>query len=161
MHDFDRLYRENAEIVCRYLFSLSRDADLAEELTQQTFCEAIHSADKYRGDAAMSTYLCGIAKNLLKKEWLRRSKQPQFSIEEVENTTAQDTAEADALASASKGQLFKRIHLLPEKMREVVYLRLTGELSFREIGEIVGESEIWARVMFYRAKQNLKDGGDT
>ena len=41
MTDFDRAYRENAELVYRYVFSLTRNADLAEEVTQQTFYEAI------------------------------------------------------------------------------------------------------------------------
>ena len=38
-------------------------------------------------------------------------------------------------------------------MRDVLMLRLAGELSFREIGEILGKSENWARVTFYRGKQ--------
>ena len=40
MTDFDRAYRENAELVYRYVFSLTRNADMAEEVTQQTFYEA-------------------------------------------------------------------------------------------------------------------------
>lgn len=40
-------------------------------------------------------------------------------------------------------------------MRDVMMLRLTGELSFKEIGDITGQSENWARVTFYRAKQIL------
>ena len=56
-------------------------------------------------------------------------------------------------------ELFRRIHALPEKTREVVYLRLSGELPFSEIGAILGESETWARVTFYRAKQKLLEGG--
>jgi len=40
-----------------------------------------------------------------------------------------------------------------------MYLRLTGELSFREIGDILSQSETWARVTFYRGKQKvLKEG---
>ena len=62
MTDFDRAYRENAELVYRYVFSLTRNADLAEEVTQQTFYEAIRHPGNYRGEAALSTYLCGIAK---------------------------------------------------------------------------------------------------
>ena len=52
--------------------------------------------------------------------------------------------------------LYRRIHGLPEPMREVVYLRITGELSFAAIGEILGKSENWARVTFYRAKLILQ-----
>ena len=43
-------------------------------------------------------------------------------------------------------------------MIEVMYLRLTGELTFKEIGKILNKSENWARVTFYRGKQKLKGG---
>ena len=39
--------------------------------------------------------------------------------------------------------------------REVIYLRITGELSFKEIGKILNKTENWARVTFFRAKQKL------
>ena len=55
--------------------------------------------------------------------------------------------------------ILARCERLPEKTREVVYLRLSGELPFSEIGAILGESETWARVTFYRAKQKLLEGG--
>ena len=160
MQDFDSIYRENVDIVYRYLFSLSHDADLAEELTQQTFFEAIRTAGKFRGDAALSTYLCAIAKNLLKKELMRESKRPHQTLEEIEGLASRNHTETDAFTAISQNELFQRIHKLPEKMREVIYLRLSGELPFSDIGEIMGESETWARVTFYRAKQKLKEGGD-
>ena len=46
---------------------------------------------------------------------------------------------------------------MDEKSREVVYLRITGNLSFIEIGEVLGKTPNWARVTFYRAKQKLKE----
>ena len=80
MTDFDRAYRENAELVYRYVFSLTRNADLAEEVTQQTFYEAIRHPGNYRGEAALSTYLCGIAGNLMKKEFSRRARENHVPI---------------------------------------------------------------------------------
>ena len=56
-----------------------------------------------------------------------------------------------------KTALYKAIHALPEPMREVVHMRLSGEFSFVEIGEIVGKSENWARTTFYRAKLKLRE----
>ena len=50
------------------------------------------------------------------------------------------------------------LHEIKEPMREVLYLRLMGELSFREIGQIMGQSENWARVTFYRGKTKLIEG---
>ena len=45
-------------------------------------------------------------------------------------------------------QIIKAIHHLEEPMREVMYLRLIGNLSFAQIGEIMEKSENWARVTF-------------
>ena len=42
--------------------------------------------------------------------------------------------------------------------REVMYLRVMGDLSFRQIGEVLGETENWARVTFYRAKEKVRKG---
>lgn len=159
MQDFDRIYQENGDIVYRYLFSITHDADLAEELTQQTFCEAIAHPGKYRGDAALSSYLCGIAKNLAKKEFSRRAKHDHVPLEDVRDGPATASAEEEVSGKLRRRELFQRIHELPEQMREVVYLRLAGELSFREIGAILGKTENWARVTFYRAKQKLMEGG--
>ena len=85
MSDFEQVYRENADIVYRYLFSLSHDRDLSEDLTQQTFCEALRHSGKYRGESAMSTYLCGIAKNLLRREWARQARRRHVPLEEAED----------------------------------------------------------------------------
>lgn len=63
------------------------------------------------------------------------------------------------MANESKVALYQRLQNLDEKTREVMYLRLTGELSFREIGEILSKNETWARVTFYRGKQKLAKEG--
>ena len=159
MTDFDRAYRENAEIVYRYVFSLTRNADLAEEVTQQTFYEALRHPGNYRGDAALSTYLCGIAGNLMKKELARRAKENNVPIEDMADLPGDGSAEAAAMGSLNRQDLFRRIHALPERTREVVYLRAFGGLSFREIGDVLGRTETWARVTFYRGKEALRKGG--
>lgn len=160
MTDFEKLYRENADIVYRYLFSLTHSADLAEELTQQTFCEAIAHPGNYRGEGALSTYLCGIARNLAKKEFARQARHDHVPLEDLWEGPSIPSAEAEVTERQERTALFRRIHSLPEAMREVVYLRLAGELSFGEIGRILDRSETWARVTFYRAKQKLMEGGN-
>ena len=66
--------------------------------------------------------------------------------------------ERQVLAREELLDVLGRLHQLPVNMREVVYLRISGDLSFREIGRIMGKSENWARVNFFRAKELLKDG---
>ena len=49
-HRGEDLYEQHAQLVYRYLFSLCRDADLAEELCQETFCQALRQLGSFRGD---------------------------------------------------------------------------------------------------------------
>ena len=53
--------------------------------------------------------------------------------------------------------LCKEPDLAEEPYKEVFWMRTFGELSFKEIGEIHGKTESWARVTFYRAKQKIKE----
>ena len=69
------------------------------------------------------------------------------------------SAEEGLLAQAGQLELLRQVHSLPEAQREVVYLRAFGGLSFREIGDVMGKTETWARVTFYRGKEKLRNGG--
>ncbi|MEA4815059.1 MAG: sigma factor [Oscillospiraceae bacterium] len=68
MLSMDEVYRTHAQTVYRYLLSLTRDAALAEELTQETFYQAVRSAERFDGSCKVSTWLCAIAKNVLSSE---------------------------------------------------------------------------------------------
>ena len=65
------------------------------------------------------------------------------------------SAEETVLNEMDQQRLLAAIHRLPEPGREIVHLRLLGGLSFRQIGAILSQSETWARVNYYRAKQTL------
>ncbi len=65
--------------------------------------------------------------------------------------------ENTAILNEEKINLYKKLQNLDEKTREVIYLRITGELSFKEIGVILNKTENWARVTFYRGKNKLKE----
>ncbi|MDE7295147.1 MAG: RNA polymerase subunit sigma, partial [Oscillospiraceae bacterium] len=49
----------------------------------------------------------------------------------------------------------KVLHTLDEPYKEVFSLRIFGELSFKEIGELFGKSDGWARTVFFRAKEKI------
>ena len=155
MQDMDRIYRDYAEYVFRYLCALTGNEDLAEELTQETFYQAVKSVNRFDGRSAVSTWLCGIAKNCL-KTWRRKNPPAAELTEEALRETA-PSAESEAISGETKAALYRRLHALQEPYRETLYLRLFAGLSFREIGDIFGKTENWARVTFYRGKEKLKE----
>lgn len=157
--DIEQIYRRYGAIVFRYLMSLCHNVDLAEELTQETFCRAIYSVHKYDGSCKISTWLCQIAKHLWYQELDRRARKGTVPLPDTEMAET-GAVEDQVVLRQEKMGLFRKIHGLNETEKEVVFLRLTGEMSFREIGEIFQRTENWARVTFYRAKQKLK-GADS
>ena len=66
--------------------------------------------------------------------------------------------EGELCIREEKMDVFKKVHILDENAKEVMLLRITGAFSFKEIGEIFGKNENWARVTFYRAKQKIVKG---
>ena len=152
MSEMEEMYQQYAQTVYRFLLSKVRDPDLAEELTQETFYQAIRSSGRYDGTSKVSTWLCGIAKNVL----LTYTRKHPL-VEDIEDQTIHvPSAEQEALSETAHLDLIKKVHDLKEPYREVILLRAYGGLSFHEIGEVMGKTENWARVTFYRGKEQLK-----
>ena len=57
----------------------------------------------------------------------------------------------------NKIQLFKKLQKLDEDTRNVMYLRIFGNFEYSEIAEIMNKTSNWARVVFFRGKQKLKE----
>lgn len=153
----EEIYNEYADLIYKYLLQITRDANIAEELMQETFYQAMKGIDKFRGDCKVSVWLCQIGKNLWYKE-LRSKNRDLISLDNILDIDSGDRIEEQYIANVDKIKYFKELHQLDDISREVVYLRITGELSFAQIGEILGQSENWARVSFYRSKLKIKKG---
>nr|WP_313131263.1 sigma-70 family RNA polymerase sigma factor [Anaerocolumna sp.] len=153
MDSMEHIYKMHAKTVYRYLLSLTHNEDLAEEITQETFYQAVRCAGKYDGSCKISTWLCAIAKNSW-LAWMKKNKKIMISDDGIETDTV-CSAENMVISDMSKVELMRKLHQLKEPLREVIYLRLAGELSFREIGDIMGMSENWARVNYFRGKERL------
>ena len=155
----DKLYQQNARVVYRFLYSVCHDKQLAEDLTQETFLEAYKSIERFDGSCKISSWLCQIAKHLLYRHYQKTKREIPVALEGSEEFIPRTPApDCRIMAKLELMEVFKDMQKLPPAMREVIYLRITGELTFGEIGEIMGRSEKWARVTFYRGKEILWKG---
>lgn len=161
-HRGEDLYEQHAQQVYRYLYSLTGEGDTAEELTQETFCQALRSLNTFRGDCTPQVWLCAIAKRLWYKELERRKRTVPLEEEHLAHIQAPDDPAGETERREDRLALYRAMQKLDPDTREVIHLRLAGEFSFRDIGEILGKSEVWARVRFYRGKEQLARlmGGD-
>lgn len=156
MREIEEHYKKYSRNVYYYILSKVHSPDIAEELTQEVFFRGIKSYKKYRGESSPLTWLIGIAKNVC-LEYFRKSKMEALVNIEGDKMSSENV-EQQYEQKKEVIELYRKIKKLDQEKKEVVYLRLTGELSFAEIGEIMGRTETWARTNFYRAKQILKEG---
>lgn len=157
MQDIEQIYKEYFQTVNKYLFCLTQNDDISEELTQETFYRAVKKINTYRGECKISVWLCQIAKNLW-YDYCRKNKNTSITNEDdLFNNQPINTLEEKIISDDERISLYKKMQKLDDKTREVMYLRITGELSFKEIGVILNKTENWARVTFYRGKNKLKE----
>ena len=157
MDEMNAIYQQHAQTVYKFLLSQTRDPGLAEELTQETFYQAVRSVNRFDGTCKVSVWLCQIAKHLWYQQLRKQKREVHLSEEGID--VPLPSAEEETLDRAGRLDLLRQVHGLPEPYREVVYLRAFGGLSFREIGDVLEKTETWARVTFYRGKEKLRSGG--
>lgn len=155
--DIEEIYKKYSKIIYYYLLGICHNEFLAEEITQETFCIAVAQIEKFRKKCKMKVWLCEIAKNLLYKETQKAKKIVSISFnEEIGEITGRYNIEEEIMEKEEVRYLYKQIEKLENPRKELIYLRLKLDLHFKELGEILGQSETWARVEFYRWKQKVK-----
>ncbi|QNM04766.1 RNA polymerase sigma factor [Qiania dongpingensis] len=155
MDTMEVVYQKYAKAVYGFLLSKTNHPDLAEEMTQEVFYQAVKSAGRFKEESSVLTWLCSIAGHVW-CNYLRKKKQERtVALEETAQEMSVGSAEDAAIGNWDSLRTLKALHRLEEPMREVMYLRLTANLSFREIGEIMERTENWARVNYYRGKEKI------
>ena len=162
MEDFEEIYVRYQAKIYSFLYRLSGDAQLSEELTQETFYRAFVSFQKYKGNSSMFTWLGAIAKYTY-FGYLKKEKQSREVIRLDDVVTffmeqeGQTSAESRVLRKEVTDKVREVLLELPQKNLEVVALRIYAEMSFKQVAEAMGISESSAKVLYFRAKNMLKE----
>lgn len=157
MRKIEKIYRDYYDIVFKYILCLTHDKDLSEDIVQETFVKMIKNIDKFEGKSKLSSWLCEIAKNLW-IDYLRKNKRKvDLNEEHTLNIESSQNIENEYIEKENENAVLEKIKTLDELSQKVMFLRIKGEMSFKEIGDVLGKSENWARVTFYRAKQKVKE----
>jgi len=152
--EFQEVYEKYYPIVYKYLIKLTKDEVLAEEYAQETFFKALKNIKKYDPDKNMLTWLCTIAKNLFYTDVQKNKRYAEIE----DNMESDEESVADMLiAKEASGEILKVLHKMEEPYKEVFTLRVFGEVSFKQIGDLFEKTESWARVTYYRAKVKIKE----
>lgn len=115
----------------------------------------MQSLGSFKGQSDIKVWLFQIAKNTY-YSFLRKNNRA-VPTETFDFETDNRNVEKDVIDKSESMRVHKILHTLPDPYKEVFSLRLFGELSYKEIGEIFGKTENWACVTYYRARKKINE----
>lgn len=154
--EFENIYIRYFNDVFVFLKKLSKEESIAEEITSETFFKAMRSIDTFRGETDVRIWLCQIAKNCYFSHLKKQQRLIDIDdIDDVEPLDSNDTIEDQIVNRSDAMQIHLLLHKLAEPYKEVFMLRVFGELSFKQIGNIFQKTDNWACVTYHRARNKI------
>ncbi len=152
----DLIYERHKKDVYYFLYHLSQNQDISEDLTSEVFLQAVKSLPTFRGDCDIKTWLFAIAR-LKWFEHIRKDKRNKSLNEKLAlYITETDFFDENRILSTEiTSKVLNLLDAQPEKHRQVVLKRING-FSFYEIANQLGISENSARVIDFRTKKKIK-----
>lgn len=153
--DFEAIYRTYFGPVYRYLLGLSKNADIAEELTAQTFFRALQKIEQFEGRGSLEGWLKQMGRNLFLD--YSRQARPALRPEDITQLPDPEPLPSEQTEMAENlSQIEQLMHQLASPYREVFQLRVLEEMSFKQIGHWFNRTENWACVTYHRAKTKIQ-----
>lgn len=158
MTSIEDLYALYYKDIYAFILSLSKDTQIAEDVTQETFLKSMKSIDRFKGECDIRVWLFQIAKNTFFTYAKKKKKELAESLEDMSEDIAGDVNIVNSFVDRETAmEIHKILHTLEEPYKEVFHLRTFGELSFANIAQIYGKTESWARVTYHRAKNMIRE----
>ena len=155
MTELEEIYNNYFKDVYFFIYSLSKDKHIAEDVTSETFLKAIKSIESFKGNCDIKTWLFQIAKNSYYSH-VRKHKN-LVDIDSVPEQKDDNDIEKSMFSSEESMKIHEILHDLSEPYKEVFSLRVFGELSFKQIGSLFGKTDNWACVTFHRARNKIRE----
>ena len=150
------LVERHAPAVARYVSSLGVREDV-EDVVQETFVRAFEKLESFRGESALRTWLCTIARNLVRdRARSLKFERRQVEIEEHHASTEHDPLDG-AMAGETEARLMLAMDTLSPMQRQVFTLRVAEGMAYKEIASVVGSTEGAARVHYHNAMRAIKE----
>ena len=141
------------------LFSRCRNAELAEEIAQSTFCTVVTKFDSYVEAGKFESWLFRIAMNRLRDEMRRRGRHAVPVAQEAFSGVAapSDPGSSDFDQRELQHSLWDAIGGLPEADQQILHLRHVSEMSFKQIAEVLEQPLGTVLARHFRALKRLRE----
>ena len=154
MDDLEKICNLHYKYVKSYALSLCLNEAMAEDITQETFYNAIKKIDTFKNDCKIETWLCSIARNIFLNS--KRKKQTE-NISDYPNLVAEISLEENVIKNENIKRILTEAVKLDTPYKEVFYMKTLGDMPYSTIADVFEKTENWARVTYFRAKKQIEE----
>ncbi|MCU1622299.1 MAG: sigma-70 family polymerase sigma factor [Frankiales bacterium] len=148
------LLDEVAPIVHGFVWArVGGDRLVTEDLLQETLLEAVASAGSFRGDSAVSTWMCGIARHRIARHWERERRD---EVLQSRLRAVSDDVEDREEALLRREEVAAALGRLPAMHRQVLVLKYLDGLAVQEIAGQIGRTRVQVQSLLQRARDGLR-----
>ena len=152
------VYRTYSREIYLYLYGLSHNRQLSEDLMQETFVKALITVGT--ADMGIRAWLYKVARNLYFNTY-RKDKRLIIGLENAENKAEireeiEESPLSKLLTTEREEALYKALNKLEGKKREVLLLQYFSGLSGKDIAKLLDITTENARILAFRGKKELK-----
>jgi RNA polymerase sigma-70 factor (ECF subfamily) len=142
-----------APTVFGFLYArLGGDRAAAEDLLQETLLEVVRSAAEFRGDAAVTTWMCVIARRRLARHY-ERERKATVAQSRLRLVTEEASAAADI---ERRDEVTRALGRLPVLHRQVLVLKYLDQLAVQDIADQLGKTSVQVQSLLQRAREALR-----
>ena len=154
LDDLEKMCNLHYKYVKSYALSLCLNEAMAEDITQETFYNAIKKIDTFKNDCKIETWLCSIARNIYLNS--KRKKQTE-NISDYPNLVAEISPEENVIKNENVKRILTEAVKLDTPYKEVFYMKTLGDMPYSTIADVFEKTENWARVTYFRAKKQIEE----
>lgn len=155
MEKFGGLYETYIDKIYRFVYFKTHHKETAEDLVSQTFFKALQGVKDFDSSKGkFSSWLYCIAKNCVIDYY--RIKKSEVDIYDIWDLADKQDIRRDSEFKDRLEQTEKYLKNLPGEQRDIILMRVWGDMSYKEIAEIIGKSEDNCKMIFSRAINKLR-----
>ena len=153
---FEKVYESIYPVLFRIAYRITGSSSRAEDLCHEAFIKYIERSELLPDLDQTKYWLIRVLRNLSLNDEKKRAREHRaYQKYDKSAKTAEQPADRGVLEDAARGVVQQALGRLPHKLRMVLVLKEYGQMSYRDIGKVLGITEGNVKVRAFRAREQL------
>lgn len=157
VRSFELIVEKYQVNILRFVYGMLKQKEASEDITQEVFITVYNKLDMYDNKYSFLNWILQIAKNKTIDYTRKYRKVFESDIDEAYDISSAEMGPEESIEFVeTKEKVEKYLRTLDEIDKQIVVLRYTEEITFKDIGEILNITETTVKRRYYKVRDGFK-----